>query len=149
MAVQTTYPETMRPAVAGMKADMTPARILSRVVENGPLAFGAAAVQGTGDNQVRPSEAGRALVGVAISDPTVVPLVEGANPDAYPTGHVAAIMAEGTVWVAVGEAVAAGDPAYVVPATGAFMKTATGNTLIGKFETSAANGALAKLRVAL
>jgi hypothetical protein len=149
-AVQTNYNQTMRPALAGMKTDMSPETIVSRQVEGAAgLAFGAVAVKGTGDRQVKASAAAAAFAGIALIDPVLSPLTPPTNPDQYNAGEMAALMLKGTVWVVAGEAVAAGDPVYFVPASGALMKTATGNTQIAnaRWDTSAASGALAVLRL--
>lgn len=148
--VQPNYALTMRPAVAGMKADMSPETIITRQVEGAAgLGFGVVAVKGTGDRQVKAAAAGAAYAGITLLDPTVAPLTQPTNPDQYPAGDIAQVMLKGTVWVVAGEAVAAMDPVYFVPATGALMKTATANTLIpgARWDTSAASGALAVLRL--
>lgn len=149
-AVQTTYNETMRQAVAGMIADMSPQTIVSRFVEGSAgLAFGAVAVQGTADNQVTKAAAGAAFVGIAVLDPTRITATPPASVDQYQEGHMASILLQGTIWVTAGAAVKAGDAAYFVPATGVITNVATGNTAIpnARFDTSAASGALAKLRL--
>lgn len=147
-AVQTSYPTTLRPAVAGMKADMTPEVTISRIVENASgIGFGLAVTQGTGDRQVRLG--GTAFVGVTLMDQAVVHLTQQANPDFYPDKDTAVIMQKGTIWVVATTAVTAQAPAYFVPATGAITGDPTGNTAIPNavFETSAAQGALAVLKL--
>lgn len=149
-AVQTTFNSTMRAAVAGMPADMTPAVDVSRVVEGASgLGFGVVCVKGTGDRQVKAPDGTSAFVGITLMDPTLAPATPPSTVDAYPQYDICRVRQKGTVWVTVGEAVNAMDAAYYVPATGALMKTATSNTAIpgGRFITSAANGALAVLQI--
>lgn len=59
------------------------------------------------------------------------------------------IMRKGTIWVPAAVAVSAGDPAYVVRATGAFTNVESGNAAVGEWDTSAAIGGLAILRLDL
>lgn len=150
-ALQTAYTTTMRPALAGMIADMTPRQVISRVVEAvAGMGFGVIAVQGTGDGQIRPATAGTfPFIGITVMDPAVVHMDYQANPDFYPNRDIAAVLIQGTIWVTVGAAVTAGQPAFYVPATGVITNVSTANTAIpnGRFDTSAANGALAKLRI--
>lgn len=149
-AFQTTY-DTDRPAgLPGMIADTTPQTILSRVVEAAAgMAFGIVATQGTGDRQVRPAAANRAFVGIVVMDPVVAHQTQPAgSADFYPDKDICNVLVHGAVWVVASVAVAAGDPAYFVPATGVITNVATANTAInGRFETSAGIGALTKLRL--
>lgn len=150
-AVQTSYSETMRPALAGMIADTTPQTILSRVVESATgMAFGIVACKGTGDRQVKPAAVAAPFVGITVADQTIQHVSPPASsPDFYPDKDICNVLVQGAIWVTAGEAVVAGDPVYFVPATGALMKTATANTQIvgARWETSAASGALAILRL--
>lgn len=150
-AIQTSYSETMRPALAGMIADTTPQTILSRVVESAAgLGFGVVAVKGTGDLQVKPAAAGAPYQGITVADLTVQHISQPAGgPDFYPDKDVCNILVQGAIWVVVSVAVVAGDPVYFVPATGVLTNVSTANTQIpnGRFESSAGIGALAKLRL--
>lgn len=147
MAVQTTYNETLSQAVAGQQGSTDHAEVISRTVETAALAFGKVAVQGAKDLGVRPPSASHTkFVGITVIDQAQA----FTTADTYAVGQTAGVLREGPVWVAVGEAVAAGDAAYFVPATGAIMKTATDNIAIpgGRFDTSAASGGLALLHIA-
>lgn len=152
-AVQTTFTENMRPALAGMIADTTPQTILSRVVEGAAgIAFGVVACKGTGDMQVKPAAAGLSYQGITVADLTIQHVAPPAGgPDFYPDKDVCNIIIQGAIWVTVGANVVAGDAAYFVPATGAITNTSASgaNTPIpnGRFESSASSGALAKLRL--
>lgn len=142
MALQTTYSENMAAFVEGMIPDMrTPGQDVSRNVETADgIGFGKVAVQGTADRQILVSEASKTFIGVTVLDTTQLQ-------ESYPQYSTARVRTKGPVVVTVGAAVSAGDSAYFVPATGVFNKTASGNTLIGTFETSAANGELAVLNL--
>lgn len=146
MAHQTVYRDNLAPALEGQVANMTPSNIVSRSVETGALAFGAVAVQGVQDLAVRPAATGQTkFVGIAVLDQAVEP----ASPNTHPVGGVAGILRTGSIWVKVGEAVAPGDPAFFVAASGAIMKTASGNIAIpnSRFDTTAAASGLALLTI--
>jgi hypothetical protein len=126
-AIQTSYGLTQARFVEGMIPDMRPRTVVSRVVETAAgIGFGKVAVRGTGDNQVRVSEASRGFVGIAVLDNTQV----GATADTYPQNSVANIITKGPVVVIASVAVADGDPVYFVPATGVLTNVSTSNTLI-------------------
>ncbi len=153
-ALQTTYSTMMRPALAGMIADMTPRQVLSRVVQTSAgvtMGFGTVAVQGTGDLQVRRcADATTApFIGITVADQTIVHADPATTADAYEDKDICAVLAQGTIWVTVGAAVTAGQPAYYVPATGVITNVTTSNTAIPNayFATSAGSGALAKLHI--
>ena len=144
MPVQTTYPARLDPAFAGQQGDTDNARVISRTVTIGALAFGAVAVQGATDRTVRPPDASNTdFVGIAVMDQAQAT----PQPDQYAVGSDAALIRTGPVWVTVGEAVSVGAPAFFVPATGAIVTTATGNIVIpaSRFDTSAQSGGLALL----
>lgn len=145
MALQTTYNETMAAFVEGMIPDMrTPGADVSRNVETAAgIGFGKAVGQGTADRQIKAISTGEATVftGVTVRDTTQLQ-------DSYPQYETARVRTKGPVVVAVSVAVSAGDTAYVIPASGLFTKTASGNTKIGTFETSAEANGLAVLTLA-
>jgi hypothetical protein len=149
-AVQTTFSETMRPALEGMIADTTPQTILSRVVEGtGGIGFGKVALKGTGDLQVRAAPGG-VYQGITVADLTIQHIAPPAGgPDFYPEKDVCNIIVQGSIWVLASVAVTAGEPAYFVPATGVITNVSTANTAIpnARFESSAGIGALTKLRL--
>lgn len=145
--LQTTYSATMKPAIAGMVANMEISNTISRQIETAAgIGFGVVVVQGADDNGVRlPDASHLAFRGITVLDPTRDPQ----NGDKYAQYDTAAVLTRGVIWVTVGAAVAAGDPAYFVPATGVITNVATSNTAIpdGIFDSSAASGGLAKLRL--
>lgn len=149
-AVQTSYPQTLRPAVAGMKADMTPEVTISRVVEGvAGIGFGLAVGKGTGDRQV--TLGGTGFIGVTLMDQTITHLTPQANPDFYPDKDVCVLMQKGTVWVLADGPVVAGDDVTFTQATGRIGTKAVAGDIIAipnaVFETSAADGALAILKL--
>lgn len=143
--LQTEYRKSLLPFLKGQIPDMrTPGRDISRNVENVEgVEFGTPVGQGTADRQCRPLKtgAGTKYLGFAVLDKTT-------NLDGkYQRYQAARIRNEGPIVVTASVAVAAGDPAYVVPATGAVTNVATANTLVGQFETSAGVGALVILNL--
>lgn len=142
MALQTTYTETHARFVEGMIPDMrTPGMDRSLNVENAAgIGFGKAVGKGTGDKQILPIATGgaTAFIGVTVLDTTQLQ-------DSYLQYATANVRTKGPVVVVASGAVTGDAAAYVVPATGAFTATSTDNTLVGKFETTAADGELAIL----
>jgi len=142
MALQTNYSETMAAFVEGMIPDMrTPGQDVSRNVETAAgIGFGKVAVQGTADKQIVVSEASKTFIGITVLDTTQLQ-------EKYLQYGSARVRTKGPVVVTAGAAVVAGASAYFVPATGVFNSTPTGNTLIGTFETSGADGDLVVLNL--
>lgn len=143
--LQTTYNEVFDKYLKGMIPDMrTPARDFSRNVQNvDGIEFGTPVAQGTADRQCRPLKSGEGTkyLGFAVLDKTTT--AEGK----YLRYQAARIRNEGPIVVAASVAVAAGDSAYVVPATGAVTNVSAGNTLVGQFETSGGINALVVLNL--
>lgn len=144
MSVQATYLDNLPIGYVGEIADLGLSDVISRIAEGGGgIGFGKPVIQGTADSQCMIGAAG-SFLGLSVRDVTLAP---DAN-DTYAAGDVVAVMTKGVMWVTAGEAVVAGDAVYRT-AAGVLNKTATGNTLIAnaRWETSAANGALAKIRL--
>ena len=146
-SVQTTYAATHAIALEGMEADTESSgrRNLSRTVESAAVGFGKAVSQGTVDHGIVAfASATTKFLGVTVRDQAVDP----ASQNQFRVGDTAPVKTEGAVWVLAGEAITAGDPVYLTSA-GAFMKTATSNTLVARarFDTTAASGALVLLRL--
>lgn len=143
--LQTEYKLVFDKYLKGMIPDMrTPARDFSRNVENADgVEFGTPVGQGTADRQCRPLKTGGATkyLGFAVLDKTTT--AEGK----YLRYQAARIRNQGPIVVTASVAVAAGDPAYVVPATGAVTNVSAGNTLVGQIETSGGIGALVVLNL--
>jgi hypothetical protein len=142
--VQSTYPDNIRVAVAGMRANEEPCTLISRTVEDAAgIGFGLGVMQGTLDKGCVVSD-GSTLLGVTVRDRSVDP----ATPDLFAEYASARIMTIGTIWVEVSGAVAAGDSVHAL-AAGALGND--GGTFIenARWDTSAADGELAILRPAV
>lgn len=151
MAVQTTYSDSMAAAFVGMISNTEPNVLISRLVETeGGIGFGVPVIQGTADNEVDEVAASTdAVIGITVRD-------QSTTDDTFAEGESALLMRKGVMWVTVTDAggVAAGDDVWVKVADGTFSNADAGSDgslkLAGcRWESSAANGALAKLRVDL
>ena len=145
-AVQTTYNSTMSAARAGMIADMRGSTLVSYNTE-AALAFGVPVSKGTAEGQCKLTAAGATdIIGITVRDRSV-----SAGQDAYAQYDSARVMTEGAIWVTVTDAggVAAGDLVWVKKADGTFSNADAGAggslKINGRWETAAANGALAVL----
>lgn len=138
--LQQDYKTVFDQFILGMVPDMrSPARDFSRTVQDAAgIAFGSPVGQGTEDHQCRPIATGLATkyLGFAVRDKTTT--VEGR----YKQYQEVRIRNEGPLVVSPSVAVAAGDIAYIVPATGAITNVEAGNTRVGQFEMSGAAGSL-------
>lgn len=142
--LQNTYTENMPALYEGFIYNSEPHRIISRMAEGAAgLGFGKAVVQGTADNQVKAAVAGAVFRGVTVGSRTQI----GAVVDTYPQYSEVNVMVEGPIAVLTSVNVVAGDTAYIVPATGVFTNSSSGNTRVGMFDSTAAAGALVKLRL--
>ena len=145
MATQTTYSSTMSAARAGMIADMRGSTLISRTVEDATLGFGVPVTKGTAAGQCKKLAAGSTdIIGITVRERSGV-----AESSGWAQYEDARIMSEGALWVTVTDAggVAAGDPVWVKKSDGTFSNADAGSSgslkLAGRFETAAANGALA------
>ena len=131
--------------IAGAIVNTENKNIISRTVEDAAgIAFGLAVAQGVNDKGVRAVKTGdTAFVGVTVLDRTASDLQGNGKFSHYESAR---ILEEGVIWVEVTAAVKAGDAAAVDLATGKFNKA--GAAMAGaRFETSAASGGLAQLRL--
>lgn len=138
--VQSTYPDNIAVAVAGMRATERPATFISRTVEDeAGIAFGLGVMQGTADKGCVVSN-GSDLLGVTVRERSVDP----ATPSKFAEYDSARLMTEGDIWVANSGGVAAGDPVHAL-ANGAFGNS--GGTYIenARWDTTADDGDLAVL----
>lgn len=145
-SVQTSYPGTQAAAYAGMQGSMSPTDIISRTIETvGGINPAAPAYQGSTNHAC--ATTGSVFLGAVLVDKFARPTAAGS--DLIQKGETVSIMQKGSVWVPVSGPVTAGAPAYLISA-GAFTATSTSNTAIkGVFETAAADGALALLKLNL
>jgi hypothetical protein len=151
MPLQTTYGQTIAPAYEGMIADSRDQTILSLTAEGASIGFGKAVMQGAADKTVKNSTAGGKLRGVSVATHFAgfTPGTQGVK-DSYDVGETFPVMSKGALWVLASVAVAAGDPAYIVPATGVFTNVVTSNVATGgMFETSTVGPGLAVVTINL
>ncbi|MFE0754166.1 hypothetical protein ACFW16_09455 [Inquilinus sp. NPDC058860] len=147
--VQNSYSETMRPATAGMVANLTNADADSRIVETAAgIGFGLAVGQGgAARGAVLGAAAAAGFVGISIRDVVLDP----ADGDTYRQGASIAVLTEGDIWVVTGSAVAAGDNVVFEAATGILSSLpadATHFAIAGaRWMTAAAGSGLAVLRL--
>ena len=146
MAVQTSYTATHAAALEGMEGDTDASGThnVSRTCE-ATVGYGKAVSQGAGDHGVVPfASAVTKFLGVTVRDQAVDPT----SPNGFRQYDTAPVKRRGTIWVVVSAPVAAGDPVYLT-AAGAFTNISTSNTLVtgARFDTTAASGALALLRL--
>jgi hypothetical protein len=151
MAVQTTYLDNMAVAYAGMIANTEPNVLISKEVETSAgVGFAVPVIQGTADNQCDVVAASTdAVTGITVRD-------QSTTDDLFALKDTALLMRKGVIWVTVTDAggVAAGDAVWVLVSNGTFSNADAGSdgsiNLAGcRWETSAANGALAAIRVDL
>lgn len=147
--VQTTYPSTMRKAVAGMIASTDYYKADSCTVETAAgVGFGLAVVRGATDvaNGIRFGVAGN-FRGITIRDITLI------NPtaDKYAQYQNAGVLYEGDIWVVADGAVVAGNDVTYTEATGRLGTAAVAAGIVAVpgaiWLDSAANGELARVRL--
>ena len=141
--VQSTYADTISAGYAGAIVNTEPRVLISRTVEDAAgIAFGLAVMQGTADKGCVVSD-GTDFLGVTVRDQSI----EDGTSDVFAQYDSARIMTKGVIWVANSCGVSAGD-AVAALADGA-LATSTGSDIVGaRWETTAADGELAQLRLA-
>ncbi|QQM29302.1 hypothetical protein JET14_13295 [Martelella lutilitoris] len=154
MAIQTNYADNIDAGRVGAIVNTEPSTLISRTVEDAAgIAFGLPVAQGSEDNGITATLTGvTELVGITVRERSVNP----ATPDKFAQYESARLMRKGVIWVTVTDAggVAAGDAVWLNLANGTYSNADVGSggglRLAGsRWETSAANGALAQLRVDL
>jgi len=150
MAIQTTYSENIPAGKIGAIVNTENVNLISRNVETvAGIGFGLPVSQGATEDGVRLSGASAFdYIGFTVRDQSV------RTADIFSQYESARIMTHGLLWVTVTDAggVVQGDPVWVTKATGALSNADVGSSgginLAGcKWESAAANGALAKIRV--
>jgi len=141
--VQATYPDNIPVGYAGGISNQEPSTLISRNVETAAgIGFGLAVEQGTEDMGCVIG-AGTNFLGVTVRDQSVNP----ETPNEFAQNDSALIITKGVVWVAASTAVDADDPVSLA-AAGA-LGTGGSEVVAGaRWDTSAAEGALARLRLA-
>lgn len=128
MALQSTYLDNIRPAVAGQQGDMQPATMVSRTVMNSAgVAFGKAVAPDTaGDYCVHAFTTGDTEVfGFAIRERSLV--AEGNKFNQYDSVRV---MRMGNFWGQPAQDVTKGNPVYVRPSNGDLQKDNTNSAVL-------------------
>lgn len=149
MSVQDNYRDNLRSAVAGQRANTEHAVMISRNVEDEDgIGFGLAVAQGDDDHGCHAFTTGdSAILGITVRERSL----DANTPDKFKHRESARVMTKGTIWVTASVAVDAGDPVYVVPATGAFAKTSASSAVQipnARWDTSTDGEALAVVRLA-
>lgn len=157
MAVQTSYSENIRPAVAGQIANTEGAVLISRTVADAAgIGFGKvvqeAAADGskdgqcTGDLDTADMDAFKFL-GVTVRERSVRP----ETPSKFAQYESARIMRKGVIWVEVAAAVKAGEDVTVTLASGVLGTASVGAGVVAipnaRWDSSTSGAGLAKLRL--
>lgn len=151
MALQDTYSETIRPAVAGQIANQEANGIISRSVETvAGIGFGKVVQEGTLANSCKSDLTGMdafTYLGVTVRDRSVRP----ETPDTFARYESARIMRKGVIWVMTDAAVTKGTDVTVTLATGGLGSAAVGAGIVqipnARWDTTTAAAGLAKLRL--
>lgn len=134
--VQSSYQETLDAGRAGALVNTEPKTLISRNAE-AEILFGQPVEQGDNDMGVKPS-AGGAVLGISVRE-------RSADDDKWVNGESVRVMTTGVIWVQVTAAVVAGD---LVHADGTdFTNTGGVQLANARYDSSAAAGALAKVRI--
>lgn len=146
MAAQTTYLDNMAGGYEGQVIEADGGEnIVSRTIEDAAgIGFGKVAVIGADARGVKAPTAGGTFVGLTVRTQAIKD-----GEDKHAQYDNVSLLRRGVLLVKVGEAVAAGDTAYWT-GTGAIMKTSASNNTFPMgaiFESAAANGGLARLRI--
>lgn len=153
--INETYASDPASAFEGMVSDTAPADIISRTVETAAgIGFGKVVAQGTLDRGVKADVSGVSATVAPVGITVRSQATENLAVNKYPQYDGAAIMRKGVIWALVTDAggVVAGDPVWLKKSDGTLSNADAGTSgsirLAGcRWETSAANGALARLRV--
>lgn len=124
--VQNSYTENIRPAVAGMVANMTNSDADTRNVETvAGIGFGLAVGQGAAARgAILGAAAAAGFVGISIRDITLDPR----DGDKYGQNASIAVLTEGDIWVMTGGAVAFGADVTFESTTGVLSSAAASGT---------------------
>ena len=152
-AVQSTYAEQIRPALAGMRANEEPVDIISRNLESvGGVVFGKVVQQGVRDDGCITDLNTSAMdafkfLGIVMRTRDVRP----DNPNGFAQYDAVPIMRKGVIWVTTDAAVTAGTDVTVTLATGGLGTAAVAAGVVqipnARWESSTTGAALAKLRL--
>jgi len=137
-AVQETYSATMRPAVAGFRADMRPAVFASYNCEDADgIGFGLAARQGA-----RPKGSTKGGTGDVLGLTVLQRVTNPFTPDVFGQYESVRIAQKGAFWVQTSGAVAVGDPVHAL-AGGAIGNAGGTEIPNARFESATTGAGLA------
>ena len=147
--LQTAYADRQPIGFEGQKVDGEEYNAITRVCETpAGINFGRVVLRGAADQGCILGDATMAadtFLGISVRDVSVRPSAG----DKYPEGGNVTVLTQGSIFVRVGEAVAAGDAPLYDHAAGNFRITAAAGRIAlpagWVFDTAAANGGLAKL----
>lgn len=110
--LQPTYNEYLSPAIVGMRANMEPARVISRLcLPVAGMTMGIVATYGTSDDNARNVASGGSYLGITGLDPTVRPGLT-VLPDMYVYQDIMSIYTKGVIWVRAQVNVSPGQAAF-------------------------------------
>lgn len=144
--IQTAYSESIPVGFAGMVANGETSNRISRTCEDADgIPFGVPVYRGVGDHGCTLTPAAGAFLGISIAH-SALGFTAGQTVDEYAQYETVAIMTQGVIWVAAGEAVTDGAQAYGT-AAGAIVDTVGTNTILTGwfFDTTGGNADLVKL----
>lgn len=147
--VQSTYVDRQPIGFEGQKVDGEEYNAITRVCETvAGIGFGRVVQRGAADQGCILGDAtltAANFLGLSLRDVSVRPSAG----DKFPRYHNVPVLTDGSIWVRVGEAVAAGEAPLYDYAAQNFRKTAAAGRIAlpagWVFDTAAANGGLAKL----
>lgn len=126
MAVQSTYQERMDPARKGMIHGSDYNTVALTCETAAGIGFGVGVSQGAADRGAILGGASENFRGVTVRDVTL----ENDQNDLYARYQGMSVLSRGFIWVAPSAAVVPGGAVYMVPATGVFTSSSSGNEAI-------------------
>mgnify|MGYP000215177590 CR=1 FL=1 len=143
--IQTTYAETMDEGRAGMIVNTELKNLISRNVEGADgIGFGKAVARGTLDRSARVTTTGDTkILGISVRERSV----DANDEDNIAEGRELRVMTKGVTYVTVSGAVVQGEAVHLAVATGVWSNAGGITVANAEFETSAADGELARVRL--
>lgn len=147
---QSTYGNSPTVGLPGQIASEELRNPISRIVETaGGINFGQPAARSATAGNTRSCRlmvSGAVFLGIAVLNRAVP--ADAADPDNYPQYSVAALAAQGNIFVTAGAAVVPGDDVYWDSATGKYGTSSGGTNLAipgARFETNGGNGDIVEI----
>jgi hypothetical protein len=141
--IQPSYTANLLPAYEGMLGDSRDHTIISMTVQSAAgIGFGKAAYQGTlADTCINAADAND-TTGLLRGFTEASHFASEGLADLWARYETIPVVKKGPIWLLANVAVAAGELAYVVLASGLVTNVLTSNVPIGRFESGGAGGAL-------